>query len=167
MAIKQQLWSLNALACELGCDIRKVGRALNNVPADGKLRGHDAWFLKTALNALTRYETRTGNAAVRSAVVDWGVLEEEGTRLAAALENGIAEIAAEPDIDKRREMMRRVAPFCGELDRLLERGEAATGAKESELWMMQQVRGQLVGGALREIMELCHVRLADEDASPT
>src|SRR4051794_33512351 len=98
MAIRQQLWSLNALASELGHDVRKIGRALNSIPPDGRVRGHEAWQLKTAINALQRYEARMDNVTPSAGV--WAALEQDGTRVATALEEGIATIAVEPNITK-------------------------------------------------------------------
>ena len=91
-------------------------------------------------------------------------MEQEGTRVAEVLENGIVEIGAEPDFAKRRDLMR-----CPALRRarVLERGEGATGAKESELWLMQQVRSQLIGGALGEILGLCNVNVKFPDGEST
>ena len=53
MAMTRQLWTINGLATELGKDRRTLGRALSDVPADGKAGGgHKAWFMETALRAL-------------------------------------------------------------------------------------------------------------------
>ncbi len=55
MAMTRRLWSLNALANELGRDRRTVARALDQVPADGLIAKHKAWYLDTALAALQAY----------------------------------------------------------------------------------------------------------------
>jgi hypothetical protein len=47
-----RLWSLNALAVELGMDRRTVAARLRGVRPDGSLKGHPAWFLTTALRAV-------------------------------------------------------------------------------------------------------------------
>jgi hypothetical protein len=53
MALTPKLWSLSALAVELGCNIRTVSAALANTPPDGTIEGgHKGWFLLTALEAL-------------------------------------------------------------------------------------------------------------------
>lgn len=56
MAMTRQLWTINGLATELGKDRRTLGKALRNIPADGKTRGgYKSWYMETALRALTGY----------------------------------------------------------------------------------------------------------------
>ena len=52
MAMQKRLWSVNALAVELGRDRRTVAKVLDGVPPDGRLKGHAAWYLEAALSAL-------------------------------------------------------------------------------------------------------------------
>jgi hypothetical protein len=56
MAMRQQLWSINALSTELEVDRRTLATALKGIAPDGQLgsgkRKHDAWRLLTALTAL-------------------------------------------------------------------------------------------------------------------
>ena len=52
MPMTARLWSLNALAVELDMDRRTVGARLRGVRPDGKLNGHPAWHLTTALRVL-------------------------------------------------------------------------------------------------------------------
>jgi hypothetical protein len=53
MSMTKRLWSISALAAELGRDRRTVAAALRDVAADGTLRdGHRGWHLQTALDAL-------------------------------------------------------------------------------------------------------------------
>lgn len=52
MSMTKRLWSLSALAVELGHDRRTVAAALSTVPADGIVKGNKAWFLPTALRVL-------------------------------------------------------------------------------------------------------------------
>jgi hypothetical protein len=56
MSMRPRLWSLNGLATELGRDRRTMGKILSTTPPDGRLNGHPAWFLTTALNAVEEYE---------------------------------------------------------------------------------------------------------------
>ena len=65
MAITRKLWSINALAIELNIDRRTVAARLEDVPADGKNRGHPAWRLTTALAACGKATSpkRHGDAA--------------------------------------------------------------------------------------------------------
>jgi hypothetical protein len=53
MALTAKLWSLSGLSVELGVNVRTIGQALSNVPADGTIEGgHSGWYLLTALAAL-------------------------------------------------------------------------------------------------------------------
>ena len=64
MAMTRQLWTLNGLATELGKDRRTLGRALRGVPADGTTKGgHQAWFMETALRALSAKDKASEEAA--------------------------------------------------------------------------------------------------------
>src|SRR5215218_6884863 len=56
MSMRPRLWSLNGLATELGRDRRTMAKVLAATPPDGRLNGHSAWFLATALKALDEYE---------------------------------------------------------------------------------------------------------------
>jgi hypothetical protein len=48
----KQLWSISALAVELGRDRRTIAAALRDVPADGMNGADRGWYLSTALAAL-------------------------------------------------------------------------------------------------------------------
>lgn len=52
MAMTPSLFSIEALAVELGRDRRTVAKALRGFPCDGELNGRPAWRLQTALRAL-------------------------------------------------------------------------------------------------------------------
>jgi hypothetical protein len=64
MAMRQQLWSINALSTELEVDRRTLATALKGIAPDGQLgsgkRKHDAWRLLTALTALGWGRDATG-----------------------------------------------------------------------------------------------------------
>ena len=69
MAMTRQLWSISALAVELGKDRRTVAAALDGVTADGTINGgHRGWWLSTALAALDGEIKRSGNGPVNGAV---------------------------------------------------------------------------------------------------
>ena len=74
MAMTAKLWTITGLAAELGRDRRTIAAALRDVPPDGKSRQWDAWFLTTALRALSGGST--GDNALD--------LAAERARLAAA-----------------------------------------------------------------------------------
>lgn len=52
MAMTKQLYSINALATELGRDRRTISSALAKVKPDGKSGRWDAWYLATAIEVL-------------------------------------------------------------------------------------------------------------------
>src|SRR3712207_3463861 len=52
MSMTRALYSLSALSTELGKDRRTIARALATVPPDGKVSGHAAWYMLTAIAAL-------------------------------------------------------------------------------------------------------------------
>ncbi len=69
MAMTPRLYTLNALATELDRDRRLIGRALREVPPEGKVEGRrPGWRMTTALAALERHEGRA-RPAPRPAVV--------------------------------------------------------------------------------------------------
>ncbi|MEQ9813983.1 MAG: hypothetical protein RLO50_14480 [Azospirillaceae bacterium] len=47
-----KLWSINGLATELDTDRRTIAAKLKRAPPDGRLKGHPAWHLTTALRAI-------------------------------------------------------------------------------------------------------------------
>jgi|APMI01.1.fsa_nt_gi hypothetical protein len=52
MAMTAKLWSINAAATELGKDRRTVAKALDGVPADGRIGVRPAWLLSTIIAAM-------------------------------------------------------------------------------------------------------------------
>src|SRR5215210_1682749 len=60
MAYTKTLFTLTGLATELDRDRRTIGRALAEVPPNGKTSGYDGWYLSTALRALEAMERRQG-----------------------------------------------------------------------------------------------------------
>jgi hypothetical protein len=54
----QQLHSISGLATELGRDRRTIAAALSSVPPDGQKGAHPAWYLATALDALSGKKRR-------------------------------------------------------------------------------------------------------------
>jgi hypothetical protein len=69
LSMVRKLWSLNALSTELGRDRRTVSKMLAMTPPDGRLNGHPAWLLTTALRALYAYEEPQPASAANSADV--------------------------------------------------------------------------------------------------
>ncbi len=63
MPLRSRLWTLSGLEVETGKDRRTLGRVLDSVRPDGRVRGHSAWRMKTVLAALAVYEGRGSNGS--------------------------------------------------------------------------------------------------------
>jgi hypothetical protein len=59
----QPLWSMSALAAQLGVDRRTIADRLKDVPACGQLRSNSAWTLKVAVHHICK---STGSADAAS-----------------------------------------------------------------------------------------------------
>ena len=59
MAMTAKLWTINALAAELGHTARTVSKALKGFPPDGKSGRWDAWHMTTTVAALGDRKTET------------------------------------------------------------------------------------------------------------
>ena len=87
MAMTRQLWSINALATELGRDRRTISRALDAVPPDGTISGHKAWYMATALKALRALDGQAPSAPrtdgggllsiIRDRLANWRQIHDE------------------------------------------------------------------------------------------
>ena len=87
MAMTKQLWSINALATEFGRDRRTISRALDEVPPDGTISGHNAWYMATALKALRALDrpssstprTEDGGllSIIRDRLTNWREIHDE------------------------------------------------------------------------------------------
>lgn len=159
MAMRPQLFSANALAVELGRDIRTVARALRTTLPDGRIGTRDGWRLRTAIDALDRLEPRrTGSRA--SAEPDEGALETI-EKITKDLDAGLTRMRREPNLEKRREIAQKVGPLVGTLDRAL----TATMTRENDAVVLRPFRNQLIGGVLGEFLSLCRWKIASESVS--
>jgi hypothetical protein len=70
MAMTPTLYTISALSTELGRDRRTIAEALRHDRPDGKLGTYDAWYLTTALKALSNKQLRGVQATARSAFVE-------------------------------------------------------------------------------------------------
>ena len=61
MGMVKKLWSISALAVELDRDRRTIAKFLRGVPPDGQLDGNPAWYLQTALSALSNSNQTVGS----------------------------------------------------------------------------------------------------------
>jgi hypothetical protein len=95
-----RLWSISALAVELGMDRRTVAARLSTVPADGQLNGKPAWRLTTALAALQgrkRAPTRSAPEEPRHPLLEGMLVSHNATIY--CLPRCVAETAIECGLD--------------------------------------------------------------------
>ncbi|MCQ4189039.1 hypothetical protein [Methylocystis suflitae] len=157
MAMQPKLWALNGLATELGVANATIAKALRDVKPDGTidLRGQrfPAWRLSTARRALDaraeanrRRLTGGGTAPDREALAMAGEIE---TRL-ADVEAFLEELEAEPDVVKRRELVKSEGGCIGALDRALAKSIESDGDMAPVFEpMRERVLGELVGQLLK------------------
>jgi hypothetical protein len=119
VSMTPSLFSIESLAVELGRDRRTIAKALRDVPADGESNGRPVWRITTALRAMQR---RDGNDRGSDGIEQ---LLAEIERLASDLEAGFDQARDEPNLEKRREILREIGPCRGALDRSME--AAASG----------------------------------------
>jgi hypothetical protein len=158
MALQRKLWSLNALSTELRANIRTMARALSEVPSDGAVSKHRAWYLSTAIEALRRH--REGKGIGVGQVVGTAQVEHICTELellAGEIQTGLRRLAAEKSIKRRREIAKDVGPLIGRFDVALAR--SAVGMSEPQRFVTQPFRDQLVGRAIAELLALCEWKL--------
>jgi hypothetical protein len=112
--------------------------------------------MSTAVQALTPVERRFRERPSS----DSEALYADLKRICADLHNNLEKLEAEPDVERRREAIKGFGHLVGDLDRAL----AATMTSEEEQTVYGPFRDQVVGSAMRRIMELCEWTLAPEAA---
>ena len=129
MAMTPQLFTLHALSTELGRDFRLLARALANTPPDAVNGRHKCWRLRTALAALSAHgypaDRGVSNGSAAGGRSDLDLILAELEAIARHLEVGFGELAAEPDLMKRRERGKVIGPLVGRLADALQRSAEA------------------------------------------
>ena len=149
MAMMPTLFSLRGLAVELGRDVRGVAKAMRNAPPDGKTgaKQSQAWYLQTALRAITAYEARIGGNGPSKEIGADVLIELE--RVAPDLQGVLDNLAAEPNIKKRFAGAKVIGPqlirFHAALDRS---GELLPSGLRD---LTGPVRGEILGEALAAV----------------
>jgi hypothetical protein len=143
MPMQPQLFTISAASVETGRDRRTISAALYGVKPDGKRNGHDAWRMRTILNALD------GSSGRDSANGD---LDEAG-RLVEVLTQGLARIEAARSLDKRRKIFQQIAGNFGALDELLTHMSDTLLPHEKDLLVNYQQ--MVLSGLLRRFLVLC------------
>ena len=162
MAMTPQLFTLHALSTELGRDSRLLARALANTPPDAVNGRHKCWRLRTALAALSAHgypaDRGVSNGSAAGGRSDLDLILAELEAIARHLEVGFGELAAEPDLMKRRERGKVIGPLVGRLADALQRSAEAVPPSLSALSQAQ--RDTMVGEVIGEFLRLCEWKLA-------
>jgi hypothetical protein len=147
MAMTAKLFSISGLATELGRDRRTVGRALSHRPPDGKCEdGSDGWYLTTALRALGNGHGRGDDDALNA-------LEDA----AAAVDDLLDRLRAQPDVQKRRALLRSDGRVIGAFAETLERVRG--GHSESQRMVEEPFCFKTIGDVISEALALCELML--------
>jgi hypothetical protein len=153
-AMGRKLFSVNALADELGRDRRTIDRALTGVLPDGVARGHPAWFLSTALRYVEpRLPGQQGVEDQRVRAAD------RIEALAREVDVALRELAAEPSVARRRKMVEGGhLHIFGQFDTALMDDSVLN---ETERIITREHRNRISATALRRILQLCDWTVAD------
>jgi hypothetical protein len=158
---KPKLYSMNRLAKVFSHNPRTVERALRDVPPDGVLGRFPAWTLATATGAMRDYADDSAQLVGRTgAGTDnpLAALMPAADRVDAFLKG----LRAEPDVERRRAMLRREGRVVGELEQVLEAVFVATGP-ECPALMRPWLSEQLIE-IMSETLALCEMRFSPDAA---
>lgn len=159
MAMTAALYGISALATELDRDRRTIARALRSVKPDGKTNDgrHPAWRMTSALTALDRTEGRRRDAGGGVADDAVAALDFAGRNVIALLER----LEAEPDIAKRREMLKAEGRLVGEYVRASDEVQARRSPDQ------QMIEGpfvsKLMASMVAETLKLCHITIEPDE----
>jgi hypothetical protein len=156
-------FSVNGAADLLERDRRTIRRALAMVPPDAKETGSPRWRLRTILDALAAHERRTGHERPRAHDGGRDAVLEEIEQLSAKLDAGFNQMAAEPDMARRREMATEVGPLVGALNRTIARSHEFVPPDERPF--VKLGTDQILRQAIANFMGLCQYELYDDDGA--
>ena len=159
MAMRPKLWTLNGLSVELGVGARALAKKLKHVRPDGRIEGHDGWFMSSAVSALENDRRSDGGGGGYSAGKD--AILDEIAQLGARLDVGFKQIADEPDLERRRLMGVRLAPLIGRLEKLFAANLESTPIDERAF--VKLGTDQILRQAIANFMGLCQYELCDDD----
>jgi hypothetical protein len=157
MAATAKLYGIATLAVELDKDRRTIAKALRHVPADGRSEtGDNVWYLKTAIAALEQSEGHRGSVGEINAII----IELEYT--ASCVDEFLNKLRAEPDIEKRRAIVKSGEARCvGALVRAVEKAHATQS--EARRVVERPYIDNIIRGAASAVFGLCHWTIADDD----
>jgi hypothetical protein len=154
MAMTPKLFTISGAAVELGVDRRTVAAALADVVPDGKVGKIAAWRLRTVLRALGVRLRGSSNMESTSADLD------ELERLNEVLTEGFKRVEAEPDVAKRREMLREIGPNVGRIDAVWARSYASFSEAERKFY--DRYRDMAISQMVGEVLALGQWQLKGE-----
>ena len=157
MIDKPKLYSINALAREFRHNERTVARAMRGMRPDGRIGKHPGWHLATASNAMRAYADHSAHLLGRTGADDkLAALMPAADRVDALLKG----LRAEPDIERRRQLLRQNGRCVGELERVLEAVFEAAGPEAPALfrpWLSEQLIE-----IMSETLALCEMRFSPD-----
>jgi hypothetical protein len=153
---KQKLWSLSALATEMQINVRTAARMLAGVEPDGKIGRHAAWFLSSAIGALSRYQAQSDRMNGRRVAGSTGAVPDpvlgQLQDLADQIASGLRRLRESDPGEPRLAVLRDFGPAVGALDKALQRSAASQGADAAAV--LAPFRDALMGETVREIIDL-------------
>jgi hypothetical protein len=150
MSMTAKLYTISGLAVELNRDRRTVGKSLSRTPPDGQTEAGDpGWYLTTALRSLGRSDGRDryGDDA------DLNALEAA----AAVVDDLLDALRAEPNVKKRRELLKREGSVIGGFTAALDRVRA--GHSDSTRMVEGPFVDGMIGVAIAEVLHLCNLEI--------
>jgi hypothetical protein len=143
-----RLFTTHGAASILERDRGTIMRCVRELRPDGRDdQGRPMWALANIVRALARNSDVTG--------ADGGVIDpicDEIGRVAAELDAGFSRVASEPDLEKRRAMLREVAPAVGQLDKMMRRCNEAQ--PESRRALLETAREVVLGRNVANVLGL-------------
>jgi hypothetical protein len=153
MSMTAKLYTISGIATELNVDRRTAARALSRVLPDGTAASGDpAWFLTTALRHLGG-----GNGRDRDRYDDGAVNGLEAA--SEGVDRLLDRLRAEPDIGKRRALLKREGRAIGEFTVALDRVRG--GHSDSTRMVEGPFVNEMIGAVIAEALALCDFRLSD------
>jgi hypothetical protein len=156
---KPKLYSMNRLAKVFSHNPRTVERALRDVPPDGVLGRFPAWTLVTATGAMRDYEDDSAMLLGRTGA---GTDDPLAALMPAAerVDQLLQGLRAEPDVGRRRQLLKQNGKCVGELEQVLQAVFEA-GGPECPALMRPWLSEQLIE-IMSETLALCEMRFSPD-----
>jgi hypothetical protein len=151
------LISENRAAQLLERDRQTIKRALRAVEPDGYEQGQPRWRVGTVMRAVAAHSSHTGRARSSGACSiepELMALEQADLNVKAFLKR----LRAEPDVRRRRAIVKSAGKVIGALDEAFGASIAAQGPDAATVYT--PFRNEVVASAINELMSLCKWKLA-------